>query len=102
MSARHQRPRLRARSARVRPGWLTVGLLGLGVLALHLAALAWLGAAFSPWARGRLPEPIYTQLLKPAPVIAHQPQRAAPPRPGPAPKPPRVAAPRQAAPVPAP
>ena len=102
MSARHQRPRLIARPARFRPGWLTVGLLGLGVLALHLAALAWLGAAFSPWARGRLPEPIYTQLLKPAPVIAHQAQRAAPPRPAPAPKPARVAAPRQAAPVPAP
>ncbi|WP_079417709.1 DUF3108 domain-containing protein [Thiomonas intermedia] len=99
MSARHQPPRLRAKPARVRPGWLTIGLLGLGVLFLHLVALAWLGAAFSPWARGRLPEPIYTRLLKPAPVMAHPSQRTAPPRPAPAPKPSRVAPPPQAAPV---
>ncbi|WP_286731538.1 hypothetical protein [Thiomonas sp. 13-64-67] len=47
------------------PGWRTIALLALGVVALHLAALDWLGAAFRPLAAGKLPEPIYTQLLKP-------------------------------------
>jgi hypothetical protein len=52
---------------RARPGWLAVLLLAVLVLALHLAALAWLGEAFQPLAAGRLPEPIYTRLLRPTP-----------------------------------
>ena len=49
-----------------RPGWRTIALLALGVVALHLAALDWLGAAFRPLTltAGKLPEPIYTPTTK--------------------------------------
>jgi len=61
---------------RARPGWLAVLLLALLVLALHLAGLVWLGHAFEPLAVGHLPEPIYTQLLRPTPPPAPAPRPA--------------------------
>jgi hypothetical protein len=54
------------------------------VVALHLAALDWLGAAFRPLAAGKLPEPIYTQLLKPTPPVVPPARPAPPPPPKPA------------------
>ena len=57
-------------------GWLAVLLLALLVLALHLAGLVWLGHAFEPLAAGHLPEPIYTQLLRPTPPPAPAPRPA--------------------------
>ena len=89
------------RGLRARPGWLAILLLALLVLTLHGAALDWLGTAFQPLAAGRLPEPVYTQLLKPTPARAPAPVRKAPtppspvPRPRPAPdRPPERVAPR--------
>ncbi|CAZ90382.1 conserved exported hypothetical protein [Thiomonas arsenitoxydans] len=88
------------RRTRGRPGWRTIALLALGVVALHLAALDWLGTAFRPLAAGKLPEPIYTQLLKPTPpvVTAARPALASPPKPAKAKRPPAL----QPAPMPAP
>ncbi|HML82988.1 MAG TPA: DUF3108 domain-containing protein [Thiomonas arsenitoxydans] len=88
------------RRTRGRPGWRAIALLALGVVALHLAALDWLGAAFRPLAAGKLPEPIYTQLLKPTPpvVTAARPAPAPPPKPAKAKQPPAL----QPAPMPAP
>lgn len=88
------------RRTRGRPGWRTIALLALGVVALHLAALDWLGAAFRPLAAGKLPEPIYTQLLKPTPPSATpaRPAPASPPKPAKAKRPPAP----QPAPMPAP
>jgi hypothetical protein len=88
------------RRTRGRPGWRTIALLALGVVALHLAALDWLGTAFRPLAAGKLPEPIYTQLLKPTPpvVTAPRPAPASPPKPAKAKRPPAL----QPAPMPAP
>uniref|UniRef100_D5X078 DUF3108 domain-containing protein n=1 Tax=Thiomonas intermedia (strain K12) TaxID=75379 RepID=D5X078_THIK1 len=88
------------RRTRGRPGWRTIALLALGVVALHLAALDWLGTAFRPLAAGKLPEPIYTQLLKPTPpvVTAARPAPAPPPKPAKAKRPPAL----QPAPMPAP
>lgn len=87
------------RRTRGRPGWRTIALLALGVVALHLAALDWLGAAFRPLAAGKLPEPLYTQLLKPTPpvVTPARPAPAPPPKPAKAKRPPA----RQPAPKPA-
>lgn len=82
--------------------WWAMALLGLGVLLLHLLALHWLGDAFAPWASGRLPEPIYTQLLKPVPPVAHPPRPTAPPRHAAAPKPPQPSKHRPVSPAPAP
>lgn len=78
------------RRSRLRGG-PTVVWLALLVLALHLAVLGWLGHAVEPLAAGRLPEPIYTQILRPTPPP--QPPRAAtpplaPPTPRPTPTPP--------------
>lgn len=92
------------RLTRGRPGWRTIALLALGVVALHLAALDWLGAAFHPLTltAGKLPEPIYTQLLKPAPPAATpaRPAPASPPMPAerkrPLPPPPPSPPPRPA------
>ncbi|CDW93451.1 MULTISPECIES: DUF3108 domain-containing protein [unclassified Thiomonas] len=88
------------RRTRGRQGWRTIALLALGVVALHLAALDWLGTAFRPLAAGKLPEPIYTQLLKPTPpvVTAARPAPASPPKPAKAKRPPAL----QPAPMPAP
>jgi hypothetical protein len=93
---------------RARPGWLAILLLAFLVLILHVAALDWLGAAFQPLAAGRLPEPVYTQLLKPTHPPAPAPVRKAPaartppspvPRPHPAPdRPPEPVAPQTVAP----
>ena len=76
--------------------------LGLGVLLLHLVALDWLGSAFSPWAVGKQPEPIYTELLKPTapPRPPSPPQRKAAPKP--TAKPRRSVAARTEPPAPAP
>jgi hypothetical protein len=90
------------RRTRGRPGWRTIALLALGVVALHLAALDWLGAAFRPLTAGKLPEPIYTQLLKPTPpvVTPARPAPAPPPKPAerkrPLPPPPSPPPPRPA------
>lgn len=78
------------RGLRARPGWPAILLLALLVLALHGAVLDWLGTAFQPLAAGRLPEPVYTQLLKPTPPPAPASVRkapAAPTPPSPAPHP---------------
>ena len=92
------------RRTRGRAGWRTIALLALGVVALHLAALDWLGAAFRPLAAGKLPEPLYTQLLKPTPpvVTPASPPTAPPPKPAkakrlPAPQPAPKPAPKPAA-----
>jgi len=76
------------RGLRTRPAGAAILLLALLVLALHLAALDWLGSAFQPLAAGRLPEPIYTQLLRPTPPSAVVQRHAAAPVPTlPAPRP---------------
>lgn len=72
------------RRLRARPGWRPILMLGLLVLGLHLAALDWLRTAFHPVAAGRLPEPIYTVLLKPTPPPKRLPA-SRPPSPAPHP-----------------
>ncbi|MGC9161937.1 MAG: DUF3108 domain-containing protein [Thiomonas sp.] len=92
------------RQSRLRGGF-AVAWLALLVLALHLTVLGWLGQAVEPLASRRLPEPIYTQILRPTPPP--QPPRAATPppapltpRPTPAPPPaPTVPLPEVAGPV---
>ena len=96
-------PARRASSAKPRHRvWLMIGL-GLAVLLLHLVALDWLGNAFSPWAVGKQPEPIYTELLKPTapPKPAQPPQRKVVPKPIAKPAP-TVAARTEQPPTPAP
>lgn len=52
--------------------------LALIVVALHLAALDWLGTAFAPEAATRLPAPIYAVLLRPSPPPSPPPAAAHP------------------------